>query len=154
MHCDAVLPNLFVGPDPCIDEDFERLKTFNITAILSLQTDEDRGDKGLADESAGARRAGLAFASVPIEDFSHSDLALRLRDCVASLERLLAEGNTVYVHCTAGVSRSPTVVAAYLHWGLGWELQRAVNHLKACRRCVPDEKAILRASRGRSQSNS
>ena len=147
MKCDAVLPNLFVGPDPRSAEDFLYLKTLNITAILSLQRDEDRHDGGIEDERVAARKAGLRFASVPVEDFSHADLALRLHDCVAALDQLLKEGNTVYVHCTAGVSRSPTIAVAYLHWRLGWELERAAIHLQACRRCVPDTDATRYARR-------
>ena len=147
MKCDAVLPNLFVGPDPRSEADFLYLKTLNVTAILSLQSNVDRGDGGIEGERAAARKAGLRFASVPVEDFSHADLALRLHDCVAALDQLLTEGNTVYVHCTAGVSRSPTVVTAYLHWSLGWELERAAIHLQACRKCIPDTDAIRYARR-------
>jgi len=48
-----------------------------------------------------------------------------LPDSVAVLERMLKQGHSVYVHCSAGVNRSPTVVAAYLHWWLGYELFQA-----------------------------
>jgi len=41
---------------------------------------------------------------------------------MATLERLLKQGKIVYVHCIAGVNRSPTVVAAYLHWCVELEL--------------------------------
>ena len=61
---------------------------------------------------------------------------------VAALERMLKQGHSVYVHCSAGVNRSPTVVAAYLHWCLGYELLQALIHLHACRRCLPDAEAI------------
>ncbi|MBZ5723217.1 MAG: dual specificity protein phosphatase family protein [Acidobacteriia bacterium] len=142
MKCASVLPSLFVGPDPRSEEEFQQLKALNITAILSLQTDEDRRDGSIESERAAATEAGLGFCSVPVEDFSHADLQLRLADCVAALERMLRQGKTVYVHCTAGVSRSPTVAAAYLHWCLGWELERALDHLQACRDCYPDVDAI------------
>jgi protein-tyrosine phosphatase len=59
---------------------------------------------------------GLAFESVPVKDFSNADPQLRLPKCVAALAHLLGQGHSVYVHCTARVSRSPSVVAAYLHW--------------------------------------
>jgi hypothetical protein len=41
MKCDRVIPHLFVGPAPLADDDFQQLKTLNVTAILSLQTEED-----------------------------------------------------------------------------------------------------------------
>jgi len=147
MKCVSILSNVFVGPDPRIDEDFEYLKGLKITAVLSLQTDEDRREGGIAYERTTARQAGLKFSNVPVTDFSPADLQLRLKDCVTALEGMLDDGETVFVHCTAGVSRSPTVVAAYLHWCLGWELDQAVAYLQARSKCSPDADAIREAGR-------
>lgn len=147
MECTHVLPNLLVGSDPRLEEEFQELKSLKITAILSLQTDEDRGEGGVEGERTAAQKAGLAFSSVPVEDFNRADLEICLPKSVAELERLLKQGHTVYVHCTAGVNRSPTVVAAYLHWCLGMELLQALIHLHACRDCLPDVHAIHGARR-------
>jgi protein-tyrosine phosphatase len=78
----------------------------------------------------------------PIEDFNRAELQTCLPDSVAALERMLKQGHSVYVHCSAGVNRSPTVVAAYLHWCLGYELLQAFIHLHACHYCLPDAEAI------------
>lgn len=142
MKFDRVLPNLFVGPDPRAVEDFEELRSRQITAILSLQTDEDLRDRGAGWEKKSASAAGLAFRIVPVIDFNSADLQRKLPDCVSALDEMLKAGQTVYVHCTAGVSRSPTVVAAYLHWCLGWPLKRALAHLKKKRDCCPNADAI------------
>jgi hypothetical protein len=66
---------------------------------------------------------------------------------MATLERLLKQGKIVYVHCIAGVNRSPTVVAAYLHWCLELELVQVLSHLHACRDYLPDADAIHSARR-------
>ena len=63
------------------------------------------------------------------------------------LERMLKQRHIVYVHCTAGVNRSPTVVAAYMHWCLELELLQALTHLHTCRDCLPDVDAIDGARR-------
>lgn len=146
MDCSRIYGRLWVGAEPRDDADVRYLQALQITAILSLQDAEDRGDDGIAGERNAALQAGFQFENVPVKDFSPADLQLRLRDCVAALSRLVDEGHSVYVHCTAGVSRSPTVVAAYLHWRRGWELQEAVTHLRACRRCSPDEQIIRQAA--------
>jgi protein-tyrosine phosphatase len=146
MKCTWILPNLAVGSDLRIEEEFQELKSLKITAILSLQTDQDRSG-GIEGEQTAARKAGLAFSSVPIEDFNRADLQKYLPDGVAALERMLDQGHTVYVHCTAGVSRSPTVVVAYLHWCLGFELLQALTHVQKCRVCLPDADAIYSARR-------
>jgi protein tyrosine phosphatase (PTP) superfamily phosphohydrolase (DUF442 family) len=142
MNCSWVLPNLAFGSHPRVDDDFQKLKSQKVTAILSLQTDEDRGESGIEGERAAARNAGLAFSHVPIEDLNGADLRARLPAGVAELDRLLKQGHTVYVHCTVGVSRSPTVVAAYFQWCLGVDLLQILIHLHACRHCLPDADAI------------
>lgn len=154
MECTWVLPNLAFGSDPRVDAGFQELKSLQITAILSLQTDGDRGDAGIEGERCAAHKAGLAFSSVPIEDFNHADLRVWLPYSVSVLERMLKQGHIVYVHCTAGMNRSPTVVAAYMHWCLELELLQALTHLHACRDCLPDADAIHGARRSGPSLNS
>jgi protein-tyrosine phosphatase len=142
MKCDCILPNLLVGPDPRDDEDFKTLRSLKVTAILSLQTEEDRKEDGIEWERSVATEAGLTFGSVPVTDFDLADLKRKLPDCVLALDRMLKAGNTVYVHCTAGVSRSPTIAAAYLHWCLAWPLEQALAHVQTARICCPSSEAI------------
>lgn len=137
-----VLPNLAFGPAPRVDAEFQELKSLQVTAILSLQTDEERVDAGVEGERCAAHRAGLVFSSFPIEDFNYAELRVCLPGSVDALELLLKQGHIVYVHCTAGVNRSPTVVAAHLHWCCELDLFQALAHLHACRDCRPDADAI------------
>ncbi len=145
MNCHRVLPSLFVGPDPREDADLEALGSLKITAILSLQTSDDLRDRGVGWEEKAARAVGLAFRNVPVTDFDSADLQRKLPECVSTLDGMVKAGDSVYVHCTAGVSRSPTVVVAYLHWCLGWPLARALAHVKAIRDCYPNSEAIRHA---------
>jgi protein-tyrosine phosphatase len=145
MKWDRVMPGLFVGPDPREEADFEALKAAKITSILSLQTKDDLRDRGIEWEERSALKVGLAFRSVPVTDFNSADLQRKLPDCVSVLDGMLKAGHSVYVHCTAGVSRSPTVVAAYLHWCLGWPLRRALTHLEETRNCAPNSDVIRAA---------
>jgi len=87
----------------------------------------------------------MAYRNVPVTDFDSANLRRKLPECVVALNQMLHAGHSVYVHCTAGVSRSPTVVAAYLHWCLDWPLEEAVSHLKGIRACTPNWEAINRA---------
>ena len=65
MNCSWITPNLVLGSSPSFDKDFQKLKSLNVTAVLSLQTDEDRGDGGIEGERIAANKGGLVFASVP-----------------------------------------------------------------------------------------
>jgi protein-tyrosine phosphatase len=142
MDCDRIAKNLFVGSSLHDASEVERLRSLGITAILSLQTEEDIGAEGLNREKKAAVAAELAFRNVQVNDFDAADLRRRLPQCVLALDELLKAGHTVYLHCTAGVSRSPTVAAAYLHWCLAWPLERALTCVCEARDCSPDADAI------------
>ena len=76
-----------------------RLQPFSVFRRI-----KDRTDCGIEDERIATGRAGLVFCSVPIEDFNRVQLQTCLPDCVAALERMLKQGHSVYVHCSAGVT--------------------------------------------------
>jgi dienelactone hydrolase len=146
MKCDCVVPHLFIGPAPLDDHDFQQLKALNVTAILSLQTEDEGPDGAIERERNAAVEAGISFTNLPVADFDRIELLWKLPKCVATVERILAAGDTLYLHCTAGVNRSPTVAVAYLHGRLHWPLEQALEHLRACRNCSPDADVIRRAN--------
>jgi atypical dual specificity phosphatase len=79
---------------------------------------------------------------LPIRDFDPVDLRAKLPAAVRALRALLLAGYTVYLHCSAGTGRSPTVAIAYLHRVLGWDLGRAVAYVQRRRYCIPNPDAI------------
>lgn len=145
MNFAVIVPNLLVGPQPCETADFEELKSYGVTAILSLQSEEDLNHRiaGWAEAEAGS--AGMVFFNKPVLDFDMLDLKCRLPYCVKAVENLIKDGHTVYLHCTAGVNRSPTVAAAYLHWCLKWPLDQALRRVMEARECCPLGDLIHRA---------
>ena len=145
MDCDRISDNLFVGSCLLDLKEVEELHSLGITAILSLQTEEDMGKRGIEWEEKAALTAKLAFRSVPVRDFDTADLQRKLPECVMALDGMLKAGHTVYLHCTAGTGRSPTVAAAYLHWCLAWPLERALTHVREARDCSPNMEAIRSA---------
>jgi len=147
MNCAQITPQIFVGPCPCDRGDFDFLKATSVTAILSLLTEEDAHELDVTQEYSEAISADLAFRKVPVIDFDDLDLKRKLPACVEALDDLLKQGHTVYIHCTAGVTRSPTVVAAYLHWRLQWPLGQALERLQERRRCCPRGDLIEMAKR-------
>jgi protein-tyrosine phosphatase len=154
MKCALIQPNLFVGPAPLDDDDFRELKELNITAILSLQTEDDDSAGAIENERNTAVAVGMTFTNLPVTDFDRLEIARKLPECVDALDQILASGDILYLHCTAGVNRSPTVAAAYLHWSLRWPLEKALEHIETCRNCCPDEVAIRYASHMRDSPTS
>ena len=111
---DRISAKLWLGEmaDAC---DIEALKRNGITAVLSLVEDicDRRGD-------------GILWTGIFISDLQENPLS-RYRQAVETIDRLLRGGHTVLVHCKAGISRSPAVVAGYLTSKEGLDPLRAWN---------------------------
>jgi len=52
----------------------------------------------------------------------------------------------IYVHCSAGMNRSPSTVVAYLHWVGGMTLDEAVDVVMQRRFCDPYLDTIRQAT--------
>lgn len=140
MHVSPVLENkLLFGSCPMTAGDIALLKDTGITAVLNLQTNEDieHRDIDWAGMEAAYRELGVAIRRFPIEDFSPVDMRKKLRQCVRLLAEMIQAGHVVYLHCNAGINRSPTAAVAYLHWVEKWDLQEAHEYILRCRPCDP-----------------
>ncbi len=149
MGYNRILPELFLGSYPKDNSELDLLRQRSgITAVLNLQTDEDMRslnlDWGSLQDHYTA--SGIELRRVPVRDFDPTDLREKLPECVRVLDQLLKEGRLVYVHCTAGAGRSPTVVIAHLHWCRNWDLDEAVAFVKKYRTCSPNVETIRLAS--------
>ena len=150
MNYTQILPQFCFGSHPEGTDDIDRLRQeTGITAVFNLQTDDDMRCVDLAWGPLEAHyiACGIELCRVPVRDFDPVDLQEKLPKCVRSLDRLLSAGHAVYLHCTAGTGRSPTVAIAYLHWCRGWDLDRAVAYVKERRPCSPNLDAIRQAVR-------
>ena len=148
MEYAQVLPQLVVGTFPQGIEDVERLqRETGITAVLNLQTDEELRERHIPWEQIRAyySACGIEVCRMPVRDEVPS-LREKLPDCVRALRQLREAGHSVYVHCTFGAGRSPTVAVAYLHWCLGWDLDAAATHMIRLRTCTPSVEAIRGAA--------
>lgn len=145
---DAVLPDVWLGPHPRDDADVEAIAAVGVTAVLSLQTDDDLREHGvdLAVLDGAYARRGIRHERFPIRDFDQADLLAKLAAAVDRLHRLRAKGHRVYVHCTAGMGRSPAVVVGELCLHGGLSPDAALDRVRACRpAAAPDVDTVRRA---------
>jgi len=147
MEFDRLTEKLFVGSCPTAGTDIEFLKKSGITAVFTVQTDEDFDFWGIDWKKFEKqyRDLGIAVRRVPVPDFDTQALRRKLPECVAALDELLKQGHTVFLHCNAGVNRSPTIAIAYLHWIEHWTLQAAVDHVMVRHSCDPYVETIEQA---------
>ena len=132
---------LFVGTCPRGPEDVLHLKhDLSMDAIVNLQTDGDIRALGIAWQFLWTAlvRAGIEVVRVPIVDLDNDDLARGIGEAVEAVAERLERGARVYVHCTAGINRSPTVAIAALAGPKAMGLSAAHEHVKARRRVVPE----------------
>ena len=144
-----ILPALFLGSHPRSADDIDRLREeAAITAVLNLQTDEDIRSLNLAWEMLQAHYGAchIDLWQVPVRDFDATELCSKLPECVRTLDELLTVGHSVYLHCTAGTGRSPTVAVAYLYRCRDWKLDEASAYVTDRRPCSPNLEAILAAN--------
>jgi protein-tyrosine phosphatase len=132
---DRLWVGAFVHP-----EDAGQLRRMGITHVVSLQSDQDLKRNGVSLKKLikSLTEANIDFFRVPLQDFDKSELARRLPECVAAIEAALAPGwAKAYVHCTAGINRSPTAAAAYLIKTGGISARQAYEMLVEKRDCSP-----------------
>jgi len=149
MDFDPILPNILVGSCPASPADIGQLQNhLGVTAVLNVQTHTDMAHWGIdwADMAAAYEKADIECRRVPVLDGQPDDLCRRLPDCVKVLDELLQAGHTVYVHCSAGMNRSPSAVVAYLHWTGGMTLDEALDFVMQRRSCDPYLDAIRQAT--------
>ena len=137
LNWDEILPGqVFVGSCPRSASDVDELvKGTGATAILCLQSDlclealqiDWRGVTGRAEE------LGVLHTRAAVRDFDHGDQAFMLPEAVRLLASLIELGETVYVHCTAGINRASLAVVGYLTFSKGQPLERALGKVRSKR---------------------
>jgi protein-tyrosine phosphatase len=144
MDYHRILPKLFIGSYPESTNDIEQLRREGVTAVLNLQTDDDMKHFKLnwGFLARYYKTRGIEVHRVPVRDFDAADLQDKLPACVSALSDLLASNHAVYLHCSAGTGRSPSVAIAYLFRSEDWELDKAIAHVIQCRPCSPNLEAI------------
>jgi protein-tyrosine phosphatase len=148
MDYTQINSNLYIGSCPKDLKGISALKEIGVTSVLNLQTIADERYLKI-DWKALEKRyesCGIQVRRVPVRDFDCEDLEEKLPACVRELHGLLSAGHVVYLHCTAGCGRSPTVAIAYLTWHCSMTLVDACEYVRYRRDCSPTIEAIRHAS--------
>jgi hypothetical protein len=139
---------LWLGPMPDSDEFVRSLRAdCGVTGVVSFQTDLDLRAMGVSwrEMESMLRRGGIGSISrAPIVDFDEAALASELPRGIDAVHRLRAAGHATYLHCTAGLNRSPTVAIGYLVAIHGMTLDQAWEAVSSRRRVLPLRGALER----------
>lgn len=112
-----------------------------LEVVASLLTQEEVAELELQDEEALAREQGLDFHAFPIPDRGVPESRVQAADLIRVLEKALASGRNVAVHCRQGVGRS-ALIAASLLAAAGQDPEQAFLRIEGARGApVPDTAA-------------
>ena len=127
--------NIYIGPYLETEQDFESIYKNGINAVLNVQTNKDLEYRQLDINILRkyASKYNINIERYPIEDFSQDELYQKLKVAGDLLNNLIKKGKNVYVHCTAGIGRAPSVVIIYLVLYQNYSINDAVELCKEYR---------------------
>ena len=79
---------------------------------------------------------GVEFHRVSIKDSISEDAARFFDETSDLIDAYLADGKKILIHCAAGISRSPTILAAYLMRSRGMSCDEALEFIRRARPIV------------------
>jgi protein-tyrosine phosphatase len=116
------------------------LRGAGVGVLVSLLAEDEAAAKGLKHEDDWARANELTFYHLPTRDH-HAPGRDQTRALAKTLHGHLARGDSVVVHCWAGIGRSSTIAAATL-LREEYEPETAWQLISAARGCeVPDQQS-------------
>lgn len=141
-----ILPTLFVGEYPRVEDVAWLRQEFGISAVFSLQDAEDLAVKGLSLPALVTeyRQHQIEFRRVAVADFDCDSLDKALPHALDTLQSLAQEGQRIFLHCNAGCNRAPTVAIAHLHTQHAMTLHEARDYVKDRRACGPYMEVLYR----------
>ena len=116
-----ITPQIYIGAEYRLNGKI-RLEELGFTHSVSLQAEYDSAEHGLA-------LAHHCYLPTPDQ---HAPSISHLYEGVAFIHEAVESGGKVYVHCAAGVGRSPTLVAAYFVYQ-GMEVGDALIRMQEAR---------------------
>ena len=124
-----ILPRLFIS-DLTFAENPALLSSYRITHILSVMPDS------IFRPPPSVLPVQPARLQIRVEDLPFAELAAHLPTTTSWIWNALSSSSEarVLVHCGEGVSRSVSVVAAYLMASQGWPPMQAIDYIKSKRR--------------------
>ena len=126
----VILPNLLLGD---VQDAFMAVRGSlrpQVSAILTMAA-----ELPLHKQFVGLQHF-LDYKYIPMDDSPSQDLLSNLPEALNFINWQLEQGHTVLVHCAAGISRSASVVIAYLMMTHGMTLDEAYQYVKSRRSIV------------------
>ena len=80
------------------------------------------------------------YLKIDLNDYIEDSLITHIDKCIEFINE--NKDKKIFVHCNAGISRSPSIIIAYLIKALNYSFKDAYNFVKSKRNIKPNEKFI------------
>ena len=115
------------------------MKDLGVTAVLNAAQGDLEGWSVVNTKESYYTRVGIQFLGVPAVDLNSFPLMNYFEQAANWIEKIIKEGGVVLVHCVKGISRSATLIIAFLIIKKKMTLQQAIEMMKKKRSVAPNE---------------
>lgn len=109
--------NLLIGSYPTLEKHIQYLKSEEVTLVLNLMTSQEISDLNFDYQTLRGvyRSLKIKVVELPLSDANQVAYQKQLFKACKVLHKVLEEsGDCVFIHCASSLSRSPTLVVAYI----------------------------------------
>ena len=124
---------LYLGGD-LVARNEQQLREAGITHVINCAADYSEDyfkDKG------------IKYKSYHLKDHVHEDIACVFYDAIEFLKSAKDEGGKVFVHCVQGISRSATIVIAYIIYTTKMSYNESYTLCRSRRPCANPNMAFI-----------
>ena len=125
MHMHNIIPSLYLGSlDACRDK--KMLKELGITDVINLSCMDCYREP----------YSKVSYVNINILDLPTEDIKKYFIPCIRYIDDVINSGGKVLVNCYAGISRSSSIVIAYLIYKMRMDPVSAYNFVKRKRNII------------------
>uniref|UniRef100_T1J880 protein-serine/threonine phosphatase n=1 Tax=Strigamia maritima TaxID=126957 RepID=T1J880_STRMM len=132
-----VFPGIFIG-DVATALCIRILKRLGVTHVLNAAYGRGREFGFVNTDATFYERDGIKFLGIPAMDMMSFHLEPYFEEASEFIHQALRDKGKVLVHCRCGISRSSTLVLAYLMLKKGMRVQEALKTVRANREIIPN----------------
>lgn len=131
-----VYPGIIIG-NRQFAKDKEELKKIGITHVVNCAKGTRPGQ--IDTDASFFKDVAIQYLGLQAKDILTYDISKHFEKAANFIDQALSKGGKIFVHCNQGISRSATVVLAFLMMKRGMNFMNAVRAVRAKREVMPND---------------